>query len=195
MKWSTVLWTSYLDIKIFTIIVISKNVNCVNKQFIWICSSKQLGQIELLYFNISQCLVGSPTAETDLSKSIYIRKKKLRQVYVIHEVSLCFFPLFFFYNKLRPVFCSVRNTQYTQSSRNEDNMPKLFFSHWHRRLWRKTPSTPDRRRTYGLLITQSPDALPQSYKKFFGAKDTKLGLGDKHPAILLLGNQSEKITY
>ena len=46
-------------------------------------------------------------------------------------------------------------------------------------------------RTYGLLITQSPDALPQSYKKLFGAKDTKLGLCDKHPAILLQGSQSE----
>ena len=43
----------------------------------------------------------------------------------------------------------------------------------------KNPNTPDRRRTYGLVITQSPDALPQSYKTFFGAKDTKLGLCDK----------------
>ena len=32
MKWSIVLWTSYLDIKIFTVIVISKDVNCVNKE-------------------------------------------------------------------------------------------------------------------------------------------------------------------
>ena len=33
MKWSTVLWTSYLlDIKIFTVIVISKDANCVNKE-------------------------------------------------------------------------------------------------------------------------------------------------------------------
>ena len=86
--------------------------------------------------------------------------------------------------------CSVRNTQCMQSSRNEDNMGRWFFSHWHSRLWRKTLSTPDRRRTYGLLIT-SPDALPQSYKTFFGARDTKLGLCDKHPAILLQGSQSE----
>ena len=56
----------------------------------------------------------------------------------------------------------------------------------------KTPSTPDRRRTYGLLIA-SPDALPLSYRIFFGARDTKLGLRDKHPAILLLGSQAENI--
>ena len=93
-----------------------------------------------------------------------------------------FFPLYFF-NKLRPIFCSVRNTQYTQSSRKEDNMGRWFFSHWQRWLWRKTPSTPDRRRTYGLVITQSPDALPQSYKTFFGAKDTKLGFN--HVTIIL----------
>lgn len=36
-----------------------------------------------------------------------------------------FFPLFF-YNKLRPIFCSVRNTQYTQCSRNENNMEDDF---------------------------------------------------------------------
>ena len=64
------------------------------------------------------------------------------------------------------------------------------LTHW---LWRKTPSTPDRRRTYGLVITQSPDALPQSYKTFFGAKDTKLGLCDNHPTTLRQGSQSENI--
>ena len=50
---------------------------------------------------------------------------------------------------------------------------------------KKTPGTPNRRRTYGILIT-SPDALPLSYRIFFGARDTKLGLRDKLPAILLL---------
>ena len=57
---------------------------------------------------------------------------------------------------------------------------------------KKTPSTPDKRRTYAILIT-SPDALPLSYKTFFGARDTKLGLRDKRPAILLLGCQSKNI--
>ena len=32
MKWSIVLWTSCLEIKIFTVIVISKDVNSVNKE-------------------------------------------------------------------------------------------------------------------------------------------------------------------
>ena len=57
----------------------------------------------------------------------------------------------------------------------------------------KNPNTPDRRRTYGLVITQSPDALPQSYKTFFGAKDTKLGLCANHPTTLRQGSQSENI--
>ena len=43
------------------------------------------------------------------------------------------------------------------------------------------------------MITQSPDALPQSYKTFFGAKDTKLGLRDNHPTTLRQGSQSENI--
>ena len=104
-----------------------------------------------------------------------------------------FFPLFF-YNKLRSIFCSVGKPSTRKAHDIKiDNMWRWFSSHWSSPLWKKTPSTPDRRRTYGLLITQSPDALPQSYKKFFGAKDTKLGLFDKHPAILLLGSESKNI--
>ena len=83
---------------------------------------------------------------------------------------MCFLS-FLLYKKLRPIFCSVRSTQYTQSSRNEDNKGRWFFSHWQRRLWGKTSSTPDRRPIYGLLIT-SPDVLPR-YRIFFGARDTR----------------------
>ena len=52
--------------------------------------------------------------------------------------------------------------QYTQSSRNEDNMGRWYFSHWHRLLWGKTPSTPERRRTYDPLVT-SPDKMLYPY--------------------------------
>ena len=43
----------------------------------------------------------------------------------------------------------------------------------------KNPSTPNRRRTYDLLVTSS-DVL--SYRRFVEAKTIKLGSSDKHPA-------------
>ena len=102
-----------------------------------------------------------------------------------------FFPLFFC-NKLRPIFCSVRNTR-TRKAHEVKIVWEDDFSVIDPALYaKKTPRTPDRRRTYGILIT-SPDALPLSYRIFFEARDTKLGLSDKHPAILLQGRQSEKI--
>ena len=45
----------------------------------------------------------------------------------------------------------------------------------------KNPSSPNRSRTYDLLVT-SPDALPLSYRRLVGAKANKLGSCDKHPA-------------
>ena len=121
---------------------------------------------------------------------VYI-KKKLRQVYVVHEVNLRFLSSFFFYNKLRPIFCSVRNTC-TRKAHEVKIVWEDDFSVIDPALYaKKTPRTPDRRRTYGILLT-IPDALPLSYRIFFEARDTKLGLSDKHPAILLQG-QSEKI--
>ena len=96
-----------------------------------------------------------------------------------------FFPLFFC-NKLRPIFCSVRNTC-TRKAHEVKIVWEDDFSVIDPALYaKKTPRIPDRRRTYGILIT-SPDALPLSYRIFFEARDTK------HPAILLQGRQSEKI--
>ena len=124
---------------------------------------------------------------------VYIKKKKKqRKVHFIHEVNLRFLSSFF-YNKLRPIFCNVGTPSTRKAHEMKiDNMGRWFFSYWSTPLWKKTPSTPDRRRTYGILNT-SPDALPLSYRIFFGARDTKLGLRDKHPAILLLGSQSKNI--
>ena len=42
----------------------------------------------------------------------------------------------------------------------------------------KNPSSPNRSRTYDLLVT-SPDALPLSYSRLVGAKAIKLGSCDK----------------
>ena len=44
--------------------------------------------------------------------------------------------------------------------------------------------TPNRRRTYDVLVT-SPGGLPLSYRRLMGAKATKLGSCDKHPAWCL----------
>ena len=46
---------------------------------------------------------------------------------------------------------------------------------------KKNPSSPNRSRTYDLLVT-SPDALPLSYRRLMGAKAIKLGSCDKRPA-------------
>ena len=73
--------------------------------------------------------------------------------------------------------------------------PTLFLS-FSREIYEKAVSsvsdtggskelrTPNRRPTYDLLVT-SPDALPLSYRRLMGAKATKLGLSDKHPAWCL----------
>ena len=45
----------------------------------------------------------------------------------------------------------------------------------------KNPSSPNRNRTYDLLVT-IPDALPLSYRRLVGAKAIKLGSCDKRPA-------------
>ena len=45
----------------------------------------------------------------------------------------------------------------------------------------KNPSSPNRSRTYELLVT-SPDALPLSNRRLVGAKAIKLGSCDKRPA-------------
>lgn len=52
----------------------------------------------------------------------------------------------------------------------------MTTSQWHRQLGRNNPNTPSikSRRTYDLLQVTSPDTLPQRYKKFVGAKATKL---------------------
>ena len=46
---------------------------------------------------------------------------------------------------------------------------------------KEIPSSPNRSRTYDLPITSS-DTLPLSYRILVGAKATKLGSCDKHPA-------------
>ena len=45
----------------------------------------------------------------------------------------------------------------------------------------KNPSSPNRSRTYDLLVS-SPDALPLSYRRLVGAKAIKLGSCDKRLA-------------
>ena len=58
---------------------------------------------------------------------------------------------------------------------------KMFFSQQYRRLVIKFKYSPNRSRTYKVLVT-GPDALPLNYRRLLGAKDTKLGSRDKHPA-------------
>ena len=45
----------------------------------------------------------------------------------------------------------------------------------------KNPSSPNRSRTYDLLVTR-PDALPLNYGRLVAAKAIKLGSCDKRPA-------------
>ena len=49
---------------------------------------------------------------------------------------------------------------------------RCFFSQWHRWLGIKNLSTPNRSRSYDLLITR-PDALPLSYRRLVVAKAIK----------------------
>ena len=46
---------------------------------------------------------------------------------------------------------------------------------------KKFKFSPNRSRTYKVLVT-GPDALPLSYRRLVGAKASKLGSCDKHPA-------------
>ena len=56
----------------------------------------------------------------------------------------------------------------------------FFRSLWYRRPVKKFKYSPNRSRTYEVLVA-SPDSLPLSYRRLVGAKDTKLGSRDKHP--------------
>ena len=56
---------------------------------------------------------------------------------------------------------------------------KLFFSQRDRRLVKKFKYSPNRSRTYEVLVT-GPDALLLSYRRLVGAKASKLGSCDKY---------------
>ena len=58
---------------------------------------------------------------------------------------------------------------------------KMFNQSMTQAAQKKNPSTPNRSRTYDLLVT-SPDALQLSYRRLVGAKAIKLGSCDKRPA-------------
>ena len=56
----------------------------------------------------------------------------------------------------------------------------MFFSQRYRRVVIKFKCSPNRSRTYEVLVT-GPDTLALSYRRLVGTKATKLGSRDKHP--------------